>query len=148
MQLHELVSVSIEGQTFIAECDITDFEGERYVCDYVVQPGDTFGLAPQVAAAVVAWVAAGKTVTTVTAPNPVPFEVTRFQAKAALAQIGKLDLATSVVAASGDAVLQLAWAEAPSFPRHSVGINALAPALGLTQSDLDDLFRLAAGISA
>ncbi len=79
---------------------------------------------------------------------PVPQSVSRFQAKAALASIGKLDDADAAVAASNDPLLQLAWAEAPDFPRNSAGINALAPALGLSQADLDDLFIAAAGISA
>lgn len=80
--------------------------------------------------------------------NPVPQEVSRFQARAALMAAGLLDAADAAVAASGDAFLQLAWKEATAFPRTSPGIAALAPALGLTDADLDDLFRAAAVISA
>ena len=78
----------------------------------------------------------------------IPQEVSRFQAKAALASIGKLDDANAAVAASNDPILQLAWSEAPNFPRNSAGLNALAPALGLSQADLDQLFIVAAGIRA
>jgi hypothetical protein len=74
--------------------------------------------------------------------------VSRFQAKAALAQAGLLAQADAVVAASGNAVLQLAWTEANEFKRNSPGIAALAPALGLDSAGLDDLFRAAAGIVA
>lgn len=80
--------------------------------------------------------------------NPVPQSVSRFQAKAALAQAGLLAQADAAVAASGDAVLQLAWTEANQFQRNSPGIAALAPVLGLDNSGLDNLFRVAAGIVA
>lgn len=79
---------------------------------------------------------------------PVPQEVTRFQARAALMAAGLLDAADQAVAASGDAFLQLAWKEAVGFPRNSPSIAALAPTLGLTEADVDDLFRAAAEIRA
>lgn len=78
----------------------------------------------------------------------VPQAVSRFQAKAALAMAGLLDQANAAVAASGDVVLQLAWAEATEFKRNSPGINALAPALGLDDAALDQLFITASGIVA
>ena len=79
---------------------------------------------------------------------PVPQEVSRFQARAALMQAGLLETADLAVAASGDAFLQLAWKEAVGFPRNSPSIAALAPTLGLTEADVDDLFRAAAEIRA
>lgn len=84
------------------------------------------------------------------APNvpTVPTEVSRFQAKAALANAGLLSQADAIVAASGNMVLQLAWAEATTFKRNSPGIAVLAPALGLDAADLDDLFVAAAEIIA
>lgn len=81
-------------------------------------------------------------------PNPVPQEVSRFQAKAALALAGKLAQADAAVQASGDVILQLAWGEATTFKRNSPGIAALAPAIGLDDAALDDLFTTAAGIVA
>lgn len=81
-------------------------------------------------------------------PEPIPPEVSRFQAKAALALAGKLAAADAVVAASTDAVVKLAWSDATVFKRNSPSINGLASAIGLTQADLDDLFRTAAGIVA
>lgn len=78
----------------------------------------------------------------------VPDEVSRFQAKAALALAGLLPQADAAVAASGNVVLQLAWSEATTFKRNSPGIAALAPALGLDDAALDQLFISAAGIVA
>lgn len=78
----------------------------------------------------------------------VPKEVSRFQAKAALAMAGKLAQADAAVAASNDPILQLAWAEATTFKRNSPGIAALAGGIGLDDAALDDLFRTAAGIVA
>lgn len=81
-------------------------------------------------------------------PLSVPEEVSRFQARAALLNAGLLGQADAVVAASGNALLQLAWTDAVSFKRNSPGIAALAPALGLDDAALDDLFRAAAEIVA
>lgn len=78
----------------------------------------------------------------------VPEEVSRFQAKAALALAGLLAQADAAVAASGNAVLQLAWSDATTFKRNSPGIMALAPAIGLDDAALDQLFISAAGIAA
>lgn len=83
-----------------------------------------------------------------TPPLLVPEEVSRFQARAALLNAGLLAQADAVVAASGNALLQLAWTDAVSFKRNSPGIAALAPALGLDDAALDDLFRAAAEIVA
>lgn len=81
-------------------------------------------------------------------PATVPASVSRFQAKAALAMAGLLDQANAAVAESGNIVLQLAWAEATEFKRNSPGISALAPALGLDDAALDQLFIAAAEIVA
>lgn len=81
-------------------------------------------------------------------PVAVPAIVSRFQAKAALALAGKLTAAEAAVTASGDVVLQLAWAEANEFRRNSPGINALAPLIGLDAAGLDALFIAAAQIEA
>lgn len=81
-------------------------------------------------------------------PPPVPEEVSRFQARAALLNAGLLAQADAAVAGSGNALLQLAWTDAVSFKRNSPGIAALAPALGLDDGALDDLFRAAAEIVA
>ena len=78
----------------------------------------------------------------------VPQEVSRFQAKEALRQAGLLDQADAAVAASGNATLQNAWANANTFKRNSPGINALAPSIGLDDAGLDALFIAAAGIVA
>jgi hypothetical protein len=78
-------------------------------------------------------------------PPPVPEIVSRFQARAALMQIGKLAEAEAIVA-QADAITQLAWAEAIEWKRSSPALNGLAEAMGLTQAGLDDLFRAAAEI--
>ncbi len=74
--------------------------------------------------------------------------VTRFQARAALLQAGKLAAVEAAVAASGDEMVRLAWSESIHFPRNSPTIAALASAIGLTADDLDALFIAASQISA
>ncbi|MDO5606698.1 MAG: hypothetical protein Q4G25_16215 [Paracoccus sp. (in: a-proteobacteria)] len=84
-------------------------------------------------------------------PPPVPIvpaEVSRFQARAALMQAGLLADAEAAVAASGDQLVQLAWSESAVFPRNSPTIATLAPALGLTDEAIDQLFITASRISA
>jgi hypothetical protein len=73
--------------------------------------------------------------------------VSRFQAKAALAQAGLLTTAQAVVDAA-DATTQLAWAEVIEFRRNSPTIAALQTAMDLTDAELDTLFRAAALIEA
>ena len=74
--------------------------------------------------------------------------VSRFQAKAALLQMGLLDQVESLMVGM-DPMTRLAWAEAVEFRRSSPLLNSLAPYLtwpdgtALTEPDLDDLFNLA-----
>ena len=74
-------------------------------------------------------------------------EVSRFQAIAALYTAGKLDDAEAAVAAEGGLTV-IAWQNAQVFRRTSPMMNALAPALGLDDGALDDLFLDAAQITA
>jgi hypothetical protein len=71
----------------------------------------------------------------------------RFQAKAALHLAGLLDTIEAVVA-SADPVAQIAWADAAEFRRNSPTIADLAAGAGLTDAQIDDLFRVAATITA
>lgn len=78
----------------------------------------------------------------------VPTEVSRLQGKEALAQAGLLDDVEVFIAASGDAFLARAWADAQVFRRASTLVQGLGAVLGLTADQLDDLFRFAATIEA
>jgi hypothetical protein len=81
-------------------------------------------------------------------PAEVPHSVSRFQARAALHLAGLLPSVEAAIAASGNVVAQLAWADAVAFERTSPTIAAMAAALGLSAAEVDDLFRAAAGIAA
>lgn len=72
MELYEIISVAEtnEAGVYVAKVDLTDTEGERYICDYVVRPDDDFGLAPVIRSAVGQWIADGKTVYPYTPPPP------------------------------------------------------------------------------
>lgn len=74
-------------------------------------------------------------------------KVSAFQALAALEAAGLLASATALVEAQGG-VTKLAWDRAVEFRRNSPTINALAGALGLSATQLDDLFIAAAVIEA
>lgn len=80
-------------------------------------------------------------------PVPVPQEVTRFQARAALYQFGLLDDVEAAIAdPATDMMLKLAWQDALSFKRTSSFVLGMAQALGLTDEQVDDLFIAASGI--
>lgn len=80
---------------------------------------------------------------------PVPASVTRFQARAALHLAGHLSAVEAAMADPGmDPLARLAWQDALEFVRASPTVAGLAGALGLTDAQIDDLFRLAATITA
>lgn len=93
----------------------------------------------------------------ITAPQPTPAEqlaaeratmrASRFQARAALHQAGLLAQVEAAVA-SADPIVQIAWADAAEWQRSSPTLAALAGAIGLTDTQVDDLFRAAMQIIA
>lgn len=80
--------------------------------------------------------------------TPVPQVVSRFQGRAVLLQMGLLESIESAVRDSGDAMLQLAWAEVTEFRRDSPMIAALAQQLGLDDAKLDAMFIAASLVRA
>lgn len=75
---------------------------------------------------------------------PVPEEVTRFQARAALHLSGLLSTVEAVMTNEQTPVLtRLAWVDALSFRRHSPAVVGMAQTFGWSDSEVDDLFRLA-----
>lgn len=84
-------------------------------------------------------------------PEPDPLEieraamkVSRLQARVAMRAAGILSAVEAAVLASGNADIQDAWETAVEFRRLSPTILALAAQLGMTDTQLDDLFRAAA----
>lgn len=76
-----------------------------------------------------------------------PVSVTPRQAKTALYRAGLYDAALAAVNAAGFEA-QLTWNESTAFERDSALLNSMAAALGLSQTQLDELFAVAATISA
>lgn len=99
------------------------------------------------AQAAIGWLYNG---TTWTAPEPppvpVPEEVPQWQARRALLAAGLLSSVEAAVAAASQDI-QITWEYAPNIVRDSPFIAAMAPALGLTDAQIDDLFRAAAAIT-
>lgn len=113
-------------------------------------PGDGAELVPIGDAAVTigaAW--DGQTFTQPAAPgDPVPMSVTMRQARIALLSLGMLDQVEAALAAIPDEmqrrVALQTWEYSAAVERFNPLIVMLAPALGLTEAQVDDLFRLAA----
>lgn len=87
---------------------------------------------------------AWKIVTAAPLSNPVPQVISRRQAKQALLQAGLLDVADAAIAASADRAAQIDWTDAQEFHRDWATLISMQHALGLTDEQIDDLFRLAA----
>jgi len=71
--------------------------------------------------------------------------VTRFQAKAAMLQAGLLSQVEALIS-EADPLTQLAWQEA-GFDRSSDLVASLGAQLGLSETEVDDLFIVAQGLS-
>lgn len=80
---------------------------------------------------------------------PVPSLVSRFQARAALYQAGLLDQVNTIMADQNTPMMaKLAWQDAQEFRRDSSLVQSMGATLGMTDEQLDNLFRLAATIVA
>lgn len=78
---------------------------------------------------------------------PVPETVSSAQARVALYAAGLLPTIEAIVADEATPVpVKIFWEYEVSFWRESPAINSLAQVAGLTQDQLDDLFRAAAAI--
>lgn len=74
--------------------------------------------------------------------------VSRFQAKAALYQAGLLSVIETLLAGESNFIHRLAWDESTEFHRDSPTLTFLGGAAGLSDEQIDDLFRLAMTIRA
>jgi len=93
------------------------------------------------------WLRAGGTPEIVTS-DPVPATITASQARVALHRAGLLASVTALVDnPATDAEIKIFWEYEVDLDRDSPALNAMAGALGLTQEQLDDLFRTAVGIA-
>jgi len=76
-------------------------------------------------------------------PPPVPDSVSPLQARRALRNVGLLDTVNDIVAAADDDTRD-AWEYTIEVRRDSPILSALAGQLGMTDEQIDDLFRVAA----
>lgn len=147
MKLHDLIAVTstAEPDVYIADVDVTDANGERYVAEYGSRPGDSFGLAPMIRTAVEQWIADGKPVLPYVEPPaaPAPDRVTARQFKLQLLADGILDQVEGWIATQSQAV-QIAYANSGTFVRDEPMMQAGFAALGFTPGQIDEFFTAAA----
>ena len=79
--------------------------------------------------------------------NPVPASVSRFQARAALQLAGLLDDAEAAIA-QANPLSRIAWEHANVYRRDSPTVISIGQQLGLSEADMDELFKTAASITA
>ena len=77
------------------------------------------------------------------ARNPVPQQVTMRQARLALLSVGLLDDVEAVISAAGRAA-QLEWEYAAVVDRSNLAVAAVQQQQGVTDAQIDDMFREAA----
>ena len=100
-----------------------------------------------------AWLASGgvpeaMATTTPTEPaDQIPMSVTRFQARAALHMAGMLDDAEAAIA-EAHPLSRIAWEHANVYRRDSPTLISIGQQLGLSEDDMDELFKTAASITA
>jgi hypothetical protein len=94
------------------------------------------------------WNGAALVQNSVTFVAPVPQSVTRFQGMAALQKAGLLSKAQSIVSASTDPMVSIAWNNTSTFDRGSPTVAAISAALSLTSAQVDALFVAASQITA
>lgn len=94
------------------------------------------------------WASAGGLTAPYVPPLPtVPSSVTPYQARMALLGAGLLAAVDALMADAGtDQAARIAWEYATAIERDSPFVVALAPALGLTEEQIDGLFIAAAAI--
>lgn len=168
MELHNLISVTATNETdaYIAEVDITDIHGERYTAEYVSREGDMFGLAPVVRTAISQWIADDKPIDPyVPQPLPVPETISRRQFYQGLAVTGKISQAEALAAiktATLPTALQamldgmtdddarfeadMLLSGASDFNRSHPLVMVFAIAQGMSETDVDEFWRLCAGL--
>lgn len=80
--------------------------------------------------------------------SPVPQEVTRLQLRAAFLQSGLLeDVEAYMVDQTTDPLVRLTWQDAQTFKRNGLIVQSLQAKLGLTDEQMDDIFRFASTIA-
>lgn len=95
------------------------------------------------------WVSLGNSAVEAPVEQTIPPLVTRFQAKAALTNAGLIGQVESLMTdPATPEIYVLAWSETLHFERNSPSVLAIAGAIGLTDSQIDDLFLSAASITA
>ena len=83
-------------------------------------------------------------------PEPEPEPVTRvtaYQAKVQLSRAGLYDAVQNLINTTTNQELVIAWNTATTFERYSLFIMGVAPELGLTEEQVDNLFLEASKIT-
>jgi hypothetical protein len=106
-----------------------------------------FGVGSNVYPTMQDWLAQGNIITPYVVPSTIPTSVTRYQARAALLGAGLLDVVNTYFESLPDTSLdKMAWNEAPTVQRNSAAFIVGATTLGLSSTQIDQLFVTAAAI--
>ena len=94
------------------------------------------------------WLSEGNTPEPYVPPPPPPVtQVTAYQAKIQLSRSGLYDSVQNLINNTTNQELIIAWEYATTFDRYSLFIMGVAPELGLTEEQIDNLFLEASKIT-
>ncbi len=162
MQFLEIISASYEANGSVLLEISADFGSRPETVPFALSETDNHGLAPDVRAALSAWVAAGNTIAAYVAP-PAPPPPTAEEQRASMPSISPRQLRLALIGAgvslaSVDAAIaaipdqaqreaaQVEWEYATTYVRTHPLIVSLTPALGLTDEQVDDLWQAAGAL--
>lgn len=155
--LHEVFGVRREQEegVYVVDVELTDMNGERYRCNYVSAPDDTFGLAPVIRQ----WLI----------DNEGQYEIAPYVApslhdiRASMAPLSRVafrtafknaGMTTAVITAAIFSVedesdqedLQIVWEDAQSFKRLDPLVLLIASRAGKTAEEIDTLWGQALAV--
>ena len=123
---------------------VVRFVGEAQDDIFWTDPNDPHGAGPAMRFRIATLQFDGEITPFVRPPPPVPEVVTAAQAKIALLDAGLLDNVETRVRADRKTLI---WFDnATTWQRNSPRVTSLATAMGLTEQQVDDLFRAAAAV--
>lgn len=150
-QVHTVFSViatSTEG-VYLVDADVTDLNGQRYRCNYVSSPTDTFGMGPTIRQ----WLADNAGTITIAPYVPPTAEQQRSELPSLTARqlrLGLIDggITPAQVQAAIDAMpagadrekALVEWEYASAFSRSHPLIASVGAALGLIEEQIDEMW--------
>jgi len=158
--LHQIFAVRAteRANVYQVDVDLTDMVGERYTCEYLSDPDDTFGLAPTIRQWLITNAGNYEIAPYVPPPEPTIEEIRaamphitprQFWIAASSIGVSKQDVLDVVATMTDEAEkirMQIEILEATVYERTNPYIDDLSGVLGITGEQLDALWMWASAV--